>query len=144
MKRFTYNHKLSHLYWLNCSLQKQLSVGFNKLHRFKMIVKRYVQKITKDSPLFCHTFLKSVLYVASSDPESSSSRMAATLRLIVWYWTAGLQMIKEHPKKYSINLHFMERTDSLKTFTLKLLYPDELIQVNKKKLEPFLVSAHLN
>ena len=50
-----------------------------------MIVKRYVQKTTKGSPLFCHTFLKSVLYLASSEPESSSSRMAATLRLDVWF-----------------------------------------------------------
>ena len=46
-KTFTYNHKLSRLYWLNFSLQKQLSVGFNKLHTFKMIAKRYVQKTTK-------------------------------------------------------------------------------------------------
>ena len=76
-----------------------------------MIVKHYVQKSTKDSPLFCHSFLKSVLYLASSDPESSSSRMAATLRLDVWCQTTGLQMIKKHPKKYFINLHFMERTD---------------------------------
>ena len=76
-----------------------------------MIVKHYVQKSTKDSPLFCHSFLKSVLYLASSDPESSSSRMAATLRLDVWCRTTGLQMIKKHPKKYFINLHFMERTD---------------------------------
>ena len=46
-KTFTYNHKLSRLYWLNFSLQKQHSVGFNKLHTFKMIAKRYVQKTTK-------------------------------------------------------------------------------------------------
>ena len=76
-----------------------------------MIVKHYVQKSTKDSPLFCHSFLKSVLYLTSSDAESSSSRMAATLRLDVWCRTTGLQMIKKHPKKYFINLHFMERTD---------------------------------
>ena len=49
-----------------------------------MIVKRYVQKTTKESPLFFLTFLKSVSYLTSSDPESSSSRMAATLRLDVW------------------------------------------------------------
>ena len=63
---------------------KQLSVYFNKLHTFKMIVKHYVQKTTKDSPLFCHSFLKSVLYLPSSDPKFSSSRMAATLRLDLW------------------------------------------------------------
>ena len=50
-----------------------------------MIVKRYIQNTTKNSPLFCHTFLKSVLYLASSDPESSSSIMAANLRLDVKY-----------------------------------------------------------
>ena len=49
-----------------------------------MIVKRYIQKATKNSPLFCHAFLKSVLYLASSDPEFSSSIMAANLRLDVW------------------------------------------------------------
>ena len=41
-------------------------------------------------------------------------------------------MIKEHPKKYLISLHFMERTDSLKTFILKVLRPNELLQVNKE------------
>ena len=49
-----------------------------------MIVKRYAQKTTKDSPLFHHNFLKSAPYLASSDPESSTSRMVATLRLDVW------------------------------------------------------------
>ena len=46
-----------------------------------MIVKRYVQKTTKDIPLLCHTFFKSVSYLASSEPESSSSLIAANLRL---------------------------------------------------------------
>ena len=46
-------------------------------------------------------------------------------------------MIKEHPKKYFIHLHFIERTDFLKAFTLKLLRPNELIQVNKEIQTPF-------
>ena len=46
-----------------------------------MIVKHYVHKTNKDSQLFCHTFLKSVLYLALSDAESSFSRMATTLSL---------------------------------------------------------------
>ena len=41
-------------------------------------------------------------------------------------------MIKEQRKKYFVNLHFMERMDSLKAFTLKVLRPNELIQVNKE------------
>ena len=95
------------------------------------------KETTKCGPLFCHTFSKSVLYLASSDPEPSFSRMAATLRLDVWCWTTGLQMIKEHTKKHFINLHFMERTYSLKAFTLEILRPNELIQVNKETRSPF-------
>ena len=93
---------------------KQLSVSFNKLHKFKMVIKRHVQKTTKDSQLFCYTFFKSVLYLASSDPKCSSSRIAAALRLDVWCWTTGLKMVKEDAKKYFNNLYFMERMDWLK------------------------------
>ena len=46
-------------------------------------------------------------------------------------------MIKEHTKKHFINLHFMERTYSLKAFTLEILRPNELIQVNKETRSPF-------
>ena len=41
-------------------------------------------------------------------------------------------MIKVQPTKYFINLHFMEITDLLKTFTLKVLRPNELVQFNKE------------
>ena len=41
-------------------------------------------------------------------------------------------MIKEQAKKYFTNLHFMERTDSLKALNSKILCPNELIQVNKE------------
>ena len=66
-----------------------------------MIVKRYVQETTKDSQLLRHTFLKSVLYLASSDPQPWSSRIAATLHLETLCWTSELQMIKEHAKNTS-------------------------------------------
>ena len=46
-------------------------------------------------------------------------------------------MIKEQLKKYFINSHFMERTDSLKAFTLKVLRPNELTQVSKETQTPF-------
>ena len=66
-----------------------------------MIVKRYVQETTKDSQLLRHIFLKSVLYLASSDPQPWSSSMVATLHLEILCWTTGLQMIKEYAKNTS-------------------------------------------
>ena len=138
------NHKLSHLYWLNCSLQNNsLPALINSLINALIIRLKwwlnimFKRQLKTGLKIVFHSFLKSVLYLASSDAEFSSSRIAATLRLDLWCWTTGLQMIKEQLKKYFINLHFMERTDSLKEFTLKVLRPIELIHVNKETQTPF-------
>ena len=50
--------QLSHLCQWSRSLQKQPSVGFNNLHKFIIIVKRYVEEITKDRQSFFYTFRK--------------------------------------------------------------------------------------
>ena len=105
-------------------------INFINLKRLlNVMFKRQLKTVNCSVTLFW-----SVLYLASSDPESSSSRMAAILRLETWCWTTGLQMIKEHVKKYFTTFHFVERTDLLKALNSS---PNELIQVNKETQSSF-------